>query len=81
MCDIAKFCLSFIKDTVIAMSERARKMYNDTPIIFAGGVMSNTIIKEEIQNTFENVYFAEPEFSCDNAVGTALYAAIKEGLI
>lgn len=81
MCDIAKFCLSFIKDTIFAMSEKARKMYNDTPIIFVGGVMSNTIIKEEIQNTFENVYFAEPEFSCDNAVGTALYAAIKEGLI
>lgn len=80
-CDIAKFCFSFVGDTIISMSERARKSYKNIPIIFAGGVMSNKIIKEAIQKRLENVFFAEPEFSCDNAVGTALYAAIKKGLV
>lgn len=80
-CDIAKFCLIFIGNTLIAMSEKARKAYKNAAVIFAGGVMSDRIIKEEIQKRFENVYFAESEFSCDNAVGTALYAAIKRGLI
>lgn len=80
-CDIAKFCFSFVGDTIISMSERVRKSYKNIPIIFAGGVMSNKIIKEAIQKRLENVFFAESEFSCDNAVGTALYAAIKKGLV
>lgn len=80
-CNIAKFCLNFIGDTIIAMSGKAREAYKNAPIVFAGGVMSDIIIKDEIQKRLGDVYFAEPEFSCDNAVGTALYAAIKKGLI
>lgn len=80
-CDIANFCLTYISDTIIAMSKRARETYVDTPIVFAGGVMSDKIIKDKILSEIGNVYFSEPEFSCDNAVGTALYAAIKKELI
>lgn len=80
-CDIAKFCIKYISDTIIAMSQRARKVYINAPIVFAGGVMSNKIIRDEISVKLSNVYFAEPEFSRDNAVGTALFAAIKKELI
>lgn len=80
-CDIAKFCLNFIGETIIAMSRSVREKYEDISMIFSGGVMSDKIIKDEIQKTFENTYFAEPEFSCDNAVGIAIYAAMKKGLI
>lgn len=80
-CDIANFCLTYIGDTIISMSKRARETYKDTPIVFAGGVMSDKIIKDKILSEIGNVYFSEPEFSCDNAVGTALYAAIKKELI
>lgn len=80
-CDIAKYCLTYISDTVIAMSERARREYKNIPIVFAGGVMSDKIIKDEISQKLSDVYFAEPEFSCDNAVGTALFAAINKELI
>lgn len=80
-CDIAKFCLTYISDTIIAMSNRARETYKNYPIMFAGGVMSDKIIKDKISERLSNVYFAKPEFSCDNAVGTALFAAIKKELI
>ena len=80
-CDIAKFCITYISDTILAMSERARETFKNAPIIFAGGVTSDKIIKNEISAKLSNVYFAEPEFSCDNAVGVALYAAIKKELI
>ncbi len=44
--------------------------YGEMPIVFAGGVMCNSIIRSEIQNQFD-CYFAEPAFSADNAVGIA----------
>jgi N6-L-threonylcarbamoyladenine synthase len=46
------------------------------PVVYAGGVMSNTIIREIIQSRFDS-YFAEPEFSCDNAAGIAYLTSLK----
>lgn len=80
-CDIANYCITYISDTIIEMSKKAREKYENAPIIFAGGVMSDKIIKKAISAKLSDVYFAEPEFSCDNAVGTALFAAIKKELI
>lgn len=78
--DVALYCLKFIEATVIKMTEYATKKYGNLPIIYAGGVMSNKIIRPELQNKFD-AYFAEPEFSCDNACGTALYSAVKDGYL
>lgn len=39
--------------------------------------MSDRIIRDKLLKRFD-AFFAEPEFSCDNAVGTAIYAAVKE---
>ena len=44
--------------------------------MFAGGVMSNKLMRSEISSRFE-AYFAEPEFSADNAAGVALLARLK----
>ena len=52
----------------------ALEKYKDVPVVFAGGVMSNKLIKANLIKRFSNSYFASPEFSCDNAVGTAIYA-------
>lgn len=42
-------------------------------IIMAGGVSANTIIRDYMQKHFDgDVYFAQPEYATDNAVGTAL---------
>ena len=48
-----------------------RVAYGDTPFVFAGGVMSNSIIKEKLSER-SDVYFAEPSLSADNAVGIAV---------
>ena len=74
--DTAKFLLCYIADTVSAMTEYALEKFGDLPIVFAGGVMSNKIIKNIIISRFD-ASFAEPEFSCDNAAGIAFLTSLK----
>ncbi|MCM1285645.1 MAG: hypothetical protein NC213_02505 [Acetobacter sp.] len=75
--DTAKFTLSHISKALESMTERILNEYGNLPLVFAGGVMSNTLIRQNINEKF-NAYFAEPEFSCDNAAGTAIYAFLKD---
>lgn len=74
--DTAKFLLCYIADTVTAMTEYAFQKFGDLPIVFAGGVMSNKIIKNIITSRFD-ASFAEPAFSCDNAAGIAFLTSLK----
>lgn len=74
--DTAAFCLQYIYETIRGMAWYALDKNGDMPIVFAGGVMSDRIIRGQLESEFE-AYFAEPEFSCDNAAGTAVYAALK----
>ena len=71
----AKFLLCYIADTITAMTEYALGKFGDLPIVFAGGVMSDKIIKDIITSRF-NASFAEPEFSCDNAAGIAFLTSL-----
>lgn len=71
--DIAKFVLTYISQSVLAMLEGVINIYGNLPIIFSGGVSSNTLLRKTINEKFD-AYFAEPEFSLDNAAGTAIYA-------
>lgn len=75
--DIASFCLEYISVTIEEMTKQAILKYCELPLIYAGGVMSNSIIRKNITRKF-NAAFAEPEFSCDNATGVAIYAYLKE---
>ncbi|MCQ4022254.1 MULTISPECIES: peptidase M22 [unclassified Ruminococcus] len=68
--DVALFCLKYIEKTLISMSRELIKEYGSQPILFAGGVMSNSIIKEGLSREID-CCFAKPEFSCDNAAGVA----------
>lgn len=74
--DIAIFCLQYIYSAIRGMTLYALEKYGSLPIVFAGGVMSNKIIKKQLESEF-SAYFAEPEFSCDNAAGTAIFAALQ----
>lgn len=76
--DVALFCLKYIKNTLLGMSRSLIKQYGNLPILFAGGVMSNSIIKMDLQDTFE-CSFAKPEFSCDNAAGIAYLTYLSQG--
>lgn len=78
--DIAKFVLTFICETISETAGKIIDHYGDIPLLFMGGVMSNTLIRTTIQSRF-NAYFADPEFSCDNAAGIAVYAYLKDNNI
>lgn len=78
--DIANYCLAFVFSTIYAMTEFALESCGNIPIVYAGGVMSDKLIRDKLLQKFD-AYFAEPDFSCDNAVGTAVFAAIKENSI
>lgn len=75
--DIAAFCLAYIYETIAGMTEEAFRICGKMPVIYAGGVMSDKIIKNKILAKYSEAEFAEPEYSCDNAAGTALFAYIR----
>jgi N6-L-threonylcarbamoyladenine synthase len=74
--DIAKFVLSYISKTVSSMLDELVKVYGEIPIVFSGGVSSNSLLINTINEKYE-AYFAQPEFSLDNAAGVAIYAELK----
>ena len=78
--DIAKFVLSYISKSVFKMLNEIVKEYGNLPVIFSGGVSSNSLLRQVINNNYE-AYFAEPEFSLDNAAGCAVYAYLKENIL
>ncbi len=76
--DIAKYCLNTIAQAVKAMTFHAAQQLHHTAVIFAGGVLSDRLIQQQLALLPLRTAFAEPAFSCDNAAGTALFAACKE---
>ena len=74
--DVAKFLFCYIAETLSAMVSDIFMKYGELPLVFAGGVMSNSIIKDILKSRF-SVSFAEPEFSSDNAAGIAVLAKIN----
>ena len=76
---IALYVIDFIADTLDAMTQNAVERYPSLPLLYAGGVMSNGIIRERFMKKYADrgVYFAQPEFSSDNAAGVALLAERK----
>lgn len=76
--DISKFVLTCVSNTVVSMLSEIINEYGELPVIFSGGVSSNTLLRKTVKEKFSNVHFAEPEFSLDNAAGCAVYAYMKE---
>ncbi len=75
--NVAKFVLTYIAETVSAMLFDVIQRYGNLPIVFSGGVASNSLLRKIINERY-NAYFAESEFSLDNAAGTAIYAYLKD---
>lgn len=74
--DIAKFVISYITSIIDKMSEKLIDCFGNLPVVFSGGVSSNSMLQGIIKEKY-NAYFAAPEFSCDNAAGLAIYAYLK----
>ena len=73
---VSAYCFDFIADTLSKLTENLREKYENIPIIYAGGVMSNKRIGARLAK-YENTYFSAPEFSSDNAAGVALLCRRK----
>ena len=73
--DVALYALKFVEMTLDRLTDNLRNEY-DLPIIYAGGVMSNKMIKNTLAKR-SDTYFAESKYSSDNAAGIALLAAMK----
>ena len=76
-CDIAKYCIQYISASIEKLTENIIAGYGRLPLLYSGGVMSNSYMKELLQDRFGGI-FAEPEFSSDNAAGIAIMAYLKE---
>ena len=67
---VAAFVFDYIGRSILKMCESYVEEYGETPFVFAGGVMCNSIIRNKLSDHLE-AYFAEPNMSSDNAVGIA----------
>ena len=73
--DIAKFCIDYISQVLYEMTKNLTEKYPGLPLVYSGGVMSNTLIRKRFSEEFGAV-FAAPGFSSDNAAGLAVLASL-----
>lgn len=73
---VSAYVFSFVAKTLEAMTAAIDERYPNLPIVYAGGVMSNQAIQGAL-SIRPNTYFAQPQFSADNAAGTALLCRQK----
>ena len=66
----AAFVFEYLGNSIVRMCEGLIEEHGEMPIVFAGGVMCNSIIRAKLEAKF-NARFAEPMMSADNAVGIA----------
>lgn len=73
---VAAFVLDYVARALDELSSVYCEMYGQSELVYAGGVMSNSIIKKYLSERHDAV-FAEPSMSADNAVGIAALAFEK----
>lgn len=75
--DIARFALETIAQAVRRATEQAQRRYPGLPVVFSGGVASNTLLR----GVMGGGVFAQPQYAADNAMGIAILASrrLKEG--
>lgn len=73
---IARFCIEYICASLDGMAGALFDKYGKLPLVFSGGVMSNSIISRRLGDKY-GAFFAAPEFSCDNAAGTAILTSMR----
>ena len=73
--DLCRFVLEYLAAVLCQMAEDALAGRGELPLVFSGGVMSNSILRETLARRFRCV-FATPELSADNAAGVALIGGL-----
>ena len=70
--ETAAYALRCVARAVFQATQNARKAYPGLPVVFSGGVASNSMLREVIAPL--DPIFAQPQFSTDNAMGVAVLA-------
>lgn len=70
--ETAAYALRCVAEAVILASRNAGKQYPGLPIVFSGGVASNSLLRTRIQEL--DPIFAQPQYSTDNAMGVCVLA-------
>ena len=74
--NISRFVLTYVSKTVLSMLDGITSEYGKLPVVFSGGVSSNSLLRQIIRTKYDAL-FAAPEFSLDNAAGVAIYGYLK----
>lgn len=76
--ETAAFALRCVAGAVYRATEQALKQFPGLPVVFSGGVASNSMLRQAMQPL--RPIFAQPQYSTDNAMGVAILAhRITEG--
>lgn len=81
--NIARFVLDAVSNVVCRATREAQRRYPGLPVLCSGGVASNSRLRAELAELCGAI-FAEPRYSTDNAMGTAILtwrAARAEGVL
>jgi len=70
--ETAGYALRCVATAVSLATKQALKAYPGLPVVFSGGVASNSMLREITAPL--NPIFSEPQFSTDNAMGVAVLA-------
>ena len=68
--ETAGYALRSLIGAIVAATKNALKEYPDCPVVFAGGVASNTMLREVCTDL--PAIFCPPQYATDNALGTAV---------
>ena len=70
--ETAAYTLRCVAKAVYLATEQALRSYPGLPVVFSGGVASNSLLREVIAPL--SPIFAQPQYSTDNAMGVAVLA-------
>ena len=70
--ETARYALHCVIHAVIQATLNAQKAYSGLPVVFSGGVASNSMLREQAAQL--DPVFAQPQYSTDNAMGVAILA-------
>ena len=71
--EVSAYALRCVIGAVLQATEKAISVYPNIPVVFSGGVASNSMLRDATKKL--NCVFAQPQFSTDNAMGIAVLAA------
>ena len=71
--ETAAYALRCVAYGVFHATQQALKAYPGLPVVFSGGVASNTLLWQVLEPL--NPIFAQPQYSTDNAMGVAVLAS------